>query len=370
MDDPYGLVRRLQETIRQYEETMRRATESPMKDYLAAIENASLSKAILEMGRLDSVPSLAAGIASITSDAVHRMSTNGVIDEMLRVAAERDLETSKLASTSLLQDSIFSASSAIQLMNTVDLASATLAGINWNEMGGLLDAGTRWQRELQFLTNELASSHAALIDKARLHDGGFTAFPDFVTRVPSENLFLHSRTLRVISPHEEEDQPEAIEKEKGIADDTDAVIEALLPKLDPAFVEMLRGADDPWLRKAPDWRRHSASSLREVLEGVFHRVAPSDEVKKIVTNPATECDKNGFPLPTVKIQWLCQYIGLPDHRRNAEAELLAILEVLRLAAKAVHSHSGKKFENEFVTIRRQARAGLRRMLLLWASRSN
>jgi hypothetical protein len=358
--------------LRQYQEMIRRITEGPLADY-QMLANSSSLLAIDRLEQLSVIPALAPAILSSTSEVFRQMSASVAVDEMASQAIAGDLAVVNANRTLVLHDSALTARSIVQMASTINLASVALVGVDWDEIGKTFQIGEDTQKRLQFLTNQLTFSHAALIEQARLSEGGFSAFPEFVVRVPGENLFVHSRAIRVLSPHAgygRDDEEQAIAGEKRIDDDTDAIIEALLPRLSPHFVEMLRGADDPWLRKAPDWRRHSASSLRELLESVFHKVAPSDAVKKIVSDPGTELDEKGFPHLTVKVRWLCLYIGLPEYRQNVETDLLSALDVLKLTQSTVHSHSGRKFEEQFPTVRRRARVALRHLLLLWAARSS
>ena len=373
MNDPYGWVRRLEEMLRQHEDTIRRLTANPISDHVARIDTMPLSKAMLAAERFPSDPSFSAKIAGVTSEALHQMSKTGAVEETFRVAAERDRAMWKSVETLRIPDSTLAAANFNKLMSTVDLASASMSSVKWDELERVLGASKKWQRDLQFLTNEFAYSHSALIELARRPEAGFADVPEFVTRVPTENLFVHARTIRELSPHDEYEQDEeaqSIISEQDIDEEVDAIFEALLPKLNQHFLKMLHGADEAWRAKLPDWPRHVASSSRELFKGVFHNVAPDAEVEKLITDPATERDPKGHPTRSIKITYLCRNIRIPEYRRTVEADLTAAVKCLKIIEDGVHSASGKKFERQAEMLRRRVRVAVRHMLNIWGYSNN
>jgi len=71
------------------------------------------------------------------------------------------------------------------------------------------------------------------------------------------------------------EKPHAKPVSSQVSED-EKILDRLLAKMDPALVEMRQGARSALSQKGPDYVRHAATSLRELIRQTLQRVAPDD----------------------------------------------------------------------------------------------
>ena len=140
------------------------------------------------------------------------------------------------------------------------------------------------------------------------------------------------------------DLPEPLVKK----DDTSLV--RALNKLNPVFTDQFQGAMLRSEERGPDWLRQTAVSLRELLLGLLHTVAPSDLVLPWVTERETQLDKHGRPTRRTKISWLCGSISHGGCRKFMQNEFESALAVLDLLNEAIHANEFPELEESFALV--------------------
>ena len=108
---------------------------------------------------------------------------------------------------------------------------------------------------------------------------------------------------------DDKDEEISVPLRHAIISETDDFLERTLPQLKPAFLEQYRGvkarADD----RGPDGWTQGSASMRKLLKGVLHSVAPNEVVLRWATKNNKELDKNKRPTRATKIEWLCRSIS-------------------------------------------------------------
>lgn len=146
--------------------------------------------------------------------------------------------------------------------------------------------------------------------------------------------------------------------------ETDAPLEYLLARLNPAFAVQLRGAMLRIEERGPDWLTQAAVSLRRVLLGVLHTAAPNDLVLPWVTKRKTQVDRQGRPTRRARIDWLCGSIRHEDDRESVRAKLDSALAALDLLNRAIHSNECPELEESFTSVSARIKSAIRHIATL------
>ena len=91
-------------------------------------------------------------------------------------------------------------------------------------------------------------------------------------------------------------------------------------------------ADD----RGPDGWTQGSASMRKLLKGVLHSVAPNEVVLRWATKNNKELDKNKRPTRATKIEWLCRSISQGTYRAYVRNEIDSALALIDLMDTAQH----------------------------------
>ena len=116
--------------------------------------------------------------------------------------------------------------------------------------------------------------------------------------------------------------------------------------------------------RGADWLTQAAASLRKLLLGVLHTVAPNDPVRRWVTQPKIQLDQQGRPTRRTKIDWLCRSIRHANYRKFVRLELGSALAVLDLLNEAVHVNEFRELEESFASVSSRVRFAVRQLATL------
>ena len=111
--------------------------------------------------------------------------------------------------------------------------------------------------------------------------------PSFVLPGATRELTTTSHALDVLCPVEGRSERESIEIEPCpllAEEDADSNLLALLGRVDPHLAKMYRGAVISLGGSNPDRSRHVLTSLRELWNHLFRKLAPNKEVKQWIDN--------------------------------------------------------------------------------------
>ena len=333
--------------MREQQELVRRAVEGPAKyirEHQAAMQ--------------DLVRRMDAAVASFsTPNVVEAMDHYARGQRQMREAIER------LALPH--QASIREATAMSSLIKATQFALPT---IDFERIGGLIGAANLQRDAVARLTDKLLFSHADLIESISKQDSPPASIPVTVFDLPTRDVFVHTSAVRSITPHkplEHKDEETSVPLRHGIITETDDFLERTLPQLKPAFLEQYRGvkvrADD----RGPDGWTQGSSSMRKLLKGVLHSVAPNEVVLPWATKNNKELDRNNHPTRATKIEWLCRSIRQGAYRAYVRNEIDAALALIKLVDTAQHVDEFPEFADQYDLILARAAFCVRHMLVLW-----
>ena len=115
------------------------------------------------------------------------------------------------------------------------------------------------------------------------------------------------------------------------------------------------------------WTQGSAS-MRKLLKGVLHSVAPNEVVLPWATKNNKGLDRHGCPTRATKIEWLCHFIPNDAYRAYVQTELNSALALIKLVDTAQHVDEFPEFAGQYDWIMLRAEVAIRHMLALWKLR--
>ena len=247
----------------------------------------------------------------------------------------------------------------------------TLPTIDFDRVGGLIAAADLQCHAVARLTDRLLFRHADLIESLSQPGSLLALVPLAVSDLPTVDVFVHTSAVRSITPHEpleDEDEERAVPLRLTVVTETVMFLEQTLPALKPAFLEQYRGvkarADD----RGPDGWTQGSASMRKLLKGVLHSVAPNEVVLPWATKNNKGLDRHGCPTRATKIEWLCHFIPNDAYRAYVQTELNSALALIKLVDTAQHVDEFPEFAGQYDWIMLRAEVAIRHMLALWKLR--
>ena len=254
------------------------------------------------------------------------------------------------------------------MSSVVELTRSRLASIDLAEAGQLIGAVDEQRDELALLTGRLVSNHADLVASIGRETSLSRSVRLAACDLPTQAVFLHTSAVRSITPHEPlEDDSEGVAGPLGHATirETDDYLERKLPELKPAFLEQYRGVKQRGRSPGPDAWTQGSASMRKLLKGVLHSVAPNCAVLPWATKNKKELDSNGRPTRATKIEWLCRSISDRAYRDFVRTELESALGLISVVDTAQHVDEFPEFAEQYDWIAARTAVCIRFMLVLW-----
>ena len=257
-----------------------------------------------------------------------------------------------------------------EMSTLIKATQSTLPTIDFRRVGDLIGAANLQRDAVARLTDRLLFSHADLIESISQPAGPPASVPAAVSDLPSQDVFIHTSAVRSITPHEpldDKDEEIAFPLRHAIITDTDDFLERTLPQLKPAFLEQYRGvkarADD----RGPDGWTQGSASMRKLLKGVLHSVAPNDVVLPWAKENNKDLDKDKRPTRATKIEWLCRSIPQGTYRAYVRIEIASALALIDLVDNAQHVDEFPEFAEQYNLIVARVAFCVRHMLEVWYS---
>ena len=257
---------------------------------------------------------------------------------------------------------------AAAMSSLIKATQFTLPTIDFSRVGDLIGAATLQRDAVARLTDRLLFSHVDLIESTSRPQSPPASIPAAVSDLPSQDVFVHTSAVRSLTPHEpleDEDKEISVPLRHAIIAETDSFLERTLPELKPAFVEQYRGvkarADNP----GPDGWTQGSASMRKLMKGVLHSVAPTDVVLPWATKNNKELDENNRPTRATKIEWLCRSIRQDTYRAYIRNEIDSALALIDLVDTAQHVDEFPEFAEAYELILARVAFSVRHMLAVW-----
>ena len=339
--------------IREQQELIRRITEGPAK-YVR--ENQA---AITRMHEL--VRTAESASASLTKLRTPEFLT--AMDHYLRQQREMHKTVEHLGlSHKAWTDNVAAMSSLIEATRF------TIPTIDFEQIGSLIAAADRQRDTVARRTRTLLFRHADLIESISRLNNVPASVPLAVSDLPTLDVFVHTSAVRSITPHEplaDEGEEIAVPLRRGIIAETGVFLEQTLPDLKPAFLEQYRGVKARANDRGPDGWTQGSASMRKLVKGVLHSVAPNEIVLPWAIKNNKALDQHRRPTRATKVDWLCHCVPNHAYRAFVHAELRSALAIIELLDTAQHVDEFPQFTDQYDWIMLRAEVCIRHMIALW-----
>ena len=243
-----------------------------------------------------------------------------------------------------------------------------LPTIDFDRIGGLIPATDLHRDSVAQLTERLLFRHSDLIESFRQPGSLLASIPLVVSDLPTMDVFVHTSTVRSITPHEsleKENEEHTVPQRCTIITETEMFLEQTLPEIKPAFLEQYRGVKARAGVRGPDGWTQGSASMRKLLKGVLHSAAPNEVVLPWAKKNNKELDRLGRPTRATKIEWLCKFSENDAYRAYVQTELKSALVLIELLDKAQHVDEFPEFADQYDWIILRAEFAVRHILALW-----
>src|SRR5207249_457412 len=140
--------------------------------------------------------------------------------------------------------------------------------------------------QLQSLTTSFGETAAAAMKAIGQDSALFDKLPHWLQHAPSIEQYTAARAFAVVAGSGPEVLRESVDPEaEAVLQRVGDELETRLASLDAAFVQPYRGAHAALTDRRPDWQRHVATSLRELVDHLLRRLAPDGELATFFANP-------------------------------------------------------------------------------------
>lgn len=370
-----------QRKIIEQQEMFRRLAEGPLKyvrDNQAMFDNASalLGATIPDYSKRFATLQLQARLpelgltAALTKETFSSFARTGSIREMQSFAdVHRDVYTA-MERAALPYKQI---ADQVQAMSRYyDFTHTALAGLDYDHIGELISATDVQRKLVGRSTLALEWRNADLLASLNQPEGRLASAPPFVSELSAAGLFIHSRAVRSITPPRPGAKPaeqDSAAARVELVTETIAFLELALPQLKPAYLVQYRGAKARAKDRGPDWSTQGGASMRKLLKGVLHSVAPDDVVRPWAVKNKKELDKVGRPTRATKIDWLCECYPHDEYRSTVKMELISALHVLKLLNETQHEDDTPEFDQQYDEIVGRVEVAVRHILTIWKART-
>ncbi len=157
-----------------------------------------------------------------------------------------------------------------------------------------------------------------------------------VFRLPPVEYFTGAQLVESISIDEaiRDITPQQQQTKAEIASETAESLPALLAQLNPALVQLWRGAKQALRSDNPDRVRHFAISIRELTTQVLHLLAPDDQIRAWSNSP--DHFSQGRPTRRARLQFIYRKVTNDKFGSFVESDITTGLALLDLFQTGTH----------------------------------
>jgi hypothetical protein len=110
------------------------------------------------------------------------------------------------------------------------------------------------------------------------------------------------------------------------------------------------------------------ASMRKLLKGVLHNVAPNGLVLPWALTNGKPLDSNRKPTRATKVDWLCEFVPNAEYRSIVKTQMMAALSMIGLLDTSQHEDDSPEFEQQYDEIILRSEIAVRHILTIWKAR--
>jgi Predicted pPIWI-associating nuclease len=216
------------------------------------------------------------------------------------------------------------------------IAQSSLNLIDWSSISDKMLLSVELDAGIKSVYLDFSQSHTCFLDSLHESASAILALPPAFTRLPTVEFFTGVNLLETVAL-EEHQAVEANEKQAlriEIATETEDDFREQLMFLDPNLIRLWEGAGHALYSNNPDRARHVATSLRELLTHVLHKLSPDNEIRQWNQSPELY-DKNK-PTRKARLLFICRSINHGPFTDFITKDIEAVLAFVQLFQRGTH----------------------------------
>lgn len=301
---------------------------------LMASERAYIANATASIGALHHVDTANFNLALLAKEQLNRLPLIHDFAKQIQDQRQKDIESFQVAVSGNPFSRMESWPEAMRMAYESSAAQAILSRLPDGRIGAGLFLDDAICRSLTRSIEGMTGAYVQLTDSLSLDI--IDRLPPALSSAPPVEVLFEARLAWVTSV--DEDESDADEDFSAHASNVTAgaaqAIDDLLGRIDQGFVSMLMGARAAARSGNPDRGRHVATSIRELITAVLHRLAPDDRVLRWATDPHHV--HNGRPTRKARLSFICREVDHGLFTPFLEADYKATVEFFDACNAGTH----------------------------------
>ena len=249
------------------------------------------------------------------------------------------------------------------------ITKSFLDSLDFDAMGKHLNTQQPIMYEVQRSITNFMASYCLLTKSFRSIDD-LVQLPSFVLPGATRELSITSYALEALYLREQSDDSDIQTESKLVSGGDSAIIEllALLEKVDPGLVRLYTGARDSLSGNNPDRSRHVLTSLRTLWDEIFHRLAPTDDVKTWVKTEGLLDSgylHNGHPTRSTRLKYVFRDVSNDPLTEFVDADIRTTLALYKVHQR-IHKVDPDLTDNQLHAILVKTESSLAYFIKVWA----
>ena len=200
--------------------------------------------------------------------------------------------------------------------------------VNVDAVVGAQDYFTNLRRDTLAFTETANATMAIIARDAR----EFLNLSPWLQRAPSIEQYQAVRVVEIEAGRAALELDGESERALASLDET---LESRLAAVNSALVGLYRGAIGPLAAQGPDWRRHAATSIRELVDHLMLLLAP-DQPMGAFHSANPNAIENGEFTRRARLQYVFRSVASGEYTRMAEEDIRLTLATFYPANATVH----------------------------------
>lgn len=220
------------------------------------------------------------------------------------------------------------------------LSQAAVSRMAWENIGNAININVSKRAVLQSSFFGFSQSYSKLFESWEKQPSYIMSLPPVISTFPAIEFFngvdvVDSITTRPLKDIESQEEQRWVVEREDIRLETEDRLEELLGNLDSELIVPLRGARSSLESANPDYKRHFASSLRELFTHVLHALSPDEKIRAWST-ASEHYDKEGKPTRRARLRYICRTLNHEPFSTFIEKDIDTSLVFLQLFQRGTH----------------------------------
>jgi len=235
------------------------------------------------------------------------------------------------------------------------MAESALSSFRWHDLGNQIDIRQPARAILSDSFLAVSESYRDVFQSIQATPQSIIDLDPFIVKRTPVEYYTGAEFCRAISARD----AAVVEKEfitNEILIENKFGLENRLPKIDPALVDLWRGANQALISANPDKVRHFSTSIRELITHVVHRLSPDKKLREWTSDP--DHFQKGRPTREARLLYISRKINIGGFQKFVEKDVSATIEFLNLFHEGTHAVKLSLTEKQLLALKARTESTL------------